>query len=90
MIEEVLTDTRRLGAPATLTAAQIVQIVAGACEPPEESGRPLSHWTPREVAEEVRQRGLVDALRTRSVGRFFKSGRCAAASGRGLAQREAR
>lgn len=90
MREEVLTDTLRLGAPATLTAEQIVQMVAVACEPPEASGRPISHWTPREVAEEVRQRGIVDALSPRSVGRFLQSGRCEAASGRGLAQREAR
>ena len=89
-IEEVLTDKLRLGAPATFTAEQIVQIVAVACEPPEESGRPISHWTPREVAEEVRQRGIVDAISTRSVGRFLKSGRFEAASGRILAQREAR
>jgi len=90
MIEEVLTDNPRLGAPATFTAEQIVQIVAVACEPPEESGRPISHWTPREVADEVRSRGIVDAISTRSVGRFLKSGRCEAASGRVLAQREAR
>ncbi len=89
-IEEVLTDKLRLGAPATFTAEQIVQIVAVACEPPEESGRPLSHWTPREVAEEVRTRGMVNAISTRSVGRFLQSGRCEAASGRVLAQREAR
>lgn len=89
MIEEVLTDKLRLGTPATFTAEQIVQIVAVACEPPEESGRPISHWTPREVAEEVRQRGVVDAISTRSVGRFLKSGRFEAASGRVLAQREA-
>ena len=90
MIEEGLTDPLRLGAPATLTAEQIVQIVAVACAPPEASGRPLSHWTPREGAEEVRQRGMVDVRSTRSVGRFVQSGRCKAASGRVLAQREAR
>jgi putative transposase len=90
MIEEGLTDQPRLGAPATFTAEQIVQIVAVACEPPEESGRPISHWTPREVADEVRTRGIVNAISTRSVGRFLKSGRFEAASGRVLAQREAR
>jgi putative transposase len=85
MIAEVLTDNPRLGAPATLTAGQIVQMVAVACEPPEESGRPISHWTPREVADEVRMRGIVDAISTRSVGRFLTSGRCETASGRVLA-----
>jgi len=70
MSAEGLTDHPRLGAPATFPAEQIVQIVAVACEPPEESGRPLSHWTPREVADEVRTRGMVNAISTRSVGRF--------------------
>src|SRR6266849_9206328 len=80
-IAEVLTDRLRSGAPATFTAEQIVQIVTVACEPPAESGRPISHWTPREVADAVRQRGIVDASSTRSVGRFLKSGRLTAASG---------
>jgi len=56
MIVEALTDHPRPGTPATFTAEQIVQIVAVACEDPAASGRPVSHWTPREVAEEVRKR----------------------------------
>ena len=89
MIAAVLTDTPRPGTPATFTAEQIVQIVAVACEPPEESGRPISHWTPREVADEVRKRGMVETISTRSVGRFLKSGRFEATPGGVLAQREA-
>ena len=86
---EALTDHPRAGTPATFTAEQIVQIVAVACEDPADSGRPVSHWTPREVAEEVRKRGIVETISTRSVGRFLKSGGFAAASGRVLAQRQA-
>jgi len=89
MIVEALTDRPRAGTPATFTAEQIVQIVAVACEDPADSGRPVSHWTPREVAEEVRKRGIVEAISTRSVGRFLKSGRFTAASGGILAQRQA-
>src|SRR5438874_12291141 len=88
--EEALTDTRRPGAPATFTAEQIVQIVAVACENPAEAGRPISHWTPREVADEVIKRGIVETISTRSVGRFLKSGGFAAPSGGVLAQRPAR
>jgi putative transposase len=73
-IVAALTDRPRSGTPATFTAEQIVQIVAVACEDPADSGRPVSHWTPREVAEEVRKRGLVETISTRSVGRFLKSG----------------
>lgn len=84
-----LADHPRAGTPATFTAEQIVRIVAVACEDPADSGRPVSHWTPREVAEEVRKRGIMETISTRSVGRFLKSGGFAAASGRVLAQRQA-
>jgi putative transposase len=59
MSEEALTDHPRPGPPATFTAEQIVQIGAVACEDPADSGRPVSHWTPREGAAEVRKRGGV-------------------------------
>ena len=89
MIVEAWTDHPRSGTPATVTADQIVQIVAVACEDPADSGRPVSHGTPREVAEEVRKRGMVETISTRSVGRCFTSGRLTAASGGVLAQRQA-
>ena len=89
VIVEARTDHPRAGTPATFTAEQIVQIVAVACEDPADSGRPVSHWTPREVAEEVRKRGIVETISTRRVGRFLKSGGCAAPSGGILAQRQA-
>jgi len=84
-----LADHPRAGTPATLTAEQIVQMVAVACADPADSGRPVRHWTPREVAEEVRKRGIMETISPRRVGRFFPSGGCAAASGRVLAQRHA-
>ena len=89
MIVEALTDHLRSGTPATFTAEQMVQMVAVACEDPADSGRPISHWTPREVADEVRKRGIVETISTRSVGRFLQSGRLTAASGGVLAQRQA-
>ena len=89
MMVQALADHPRSGTPATLTAAQIVQIIAVACEDPADSGRPVSHWTPRAVAEEVRQRGMMETMSTRSVGRFLQSGGFAAPSGRVLAQRQA-
>jgi putative transposase len=89
MIVAALTDHPRSGTPATFTAEQIVQIVAVACEDPAASGRPVSHWTPREVAAEVRKRGIVATISTRSVGRFLKSGRFTAPSRGILAQRQA-
>jgi hypothetical protein len=59
---------------------QIVQIVAVACEQPESSRRPISHWTPRELAQEVVKRGIVQEISPRSVGRFLKGGNAATTS----------
>jgi putative transposase len=70
----LLADEPRSGAPGVFTPEQIVQIVALACEPPAASARPVSHWTPRELAEEAVQRGIVAHISPRSVGRFLKSG----------------
>src|SRR2546429_4162900 len=69
MIVEALTDHPRPGTPATFTAAQMVQIVAGACAEAGESGRPQSHWTPREAAEETREPGSTATLSNTSARR---------------------
>jgi putative transposase len=74
-IQEVLADEPRAGRPATYTAEQICQLLAVACESPAQSGRPVSHWSPRELADEVNKRGLVPGVSVRSVGRFLKRGR---------------
>ena len=74
-VPERLQDAARPGAPATFSAEQWCQIIALACEPPEVSGRPISHWTPRELADEARKREIVPTISARHVGRFLKSGR---------------
>jgi transposase len=68
-------DEPRPGAPATFTPEQLCQLMAVACEPPGDSGRPISHWTPRELADEVSKRGIVKRISVRTVGRFLVSGR---------------
>ena len=88
LIEAILDDAPRSGKPATFSPEQIVQIVAVACEPPEKSGRPISHWTSAELADEVKKRGIVKAISPRSVGRFLKRGSPSAAQEPLLAQRQ--
>ena len=83
---ERLQDAPRPGAPATLSAEQWCQIIALACEPPAVSERPISHWTPRELADEARKRGIVVTISERHVGRFLKSGRSQTAQESLLAQ----
>jgi putative transposase len=73
LLQQVLRHTPRRGRPATFTPEQLGQIVAVACEAPADSGRPVTHWTPRALAEEVIRRGLVPSISPRSIGRFFKS-----------------
>ena len=57
-IEEVLSDAPRRGSPGTFTAEQVTQIIAIACEPPENSGRLIDYWMGREFADEARKRGV--------------------------------
>lgn len=71
-IRDVLADEPRPGGPPTFTAEQLCAIMAVACEPPERSGRPVSHWTPHELAAEAIQRGIVTSISPRHVGRFLK------------------
>ena len=73
-IIELLTDAPRPGAPAKFSVEQIVQIVAVACELPASSGRPINHWSPTELADEVIKRKIVEEISPRSVGRILKSG----------------
>ena len=65
---ERLQDGERPGAPATFSLEQILQLFAIACAPPETYGRPLSHWTPRELAMEVVKQGIVEAISPGACG----------------------
>ncbi len=84
--EDLLSDLPRPGCPCTFSAEQVTQILAVACEPPSQSGRPVTHWTPGELADEVIKRRIVESISPRQVGRFLKYGRPAAASQPLLAQ----
>ena len=86
LIEGLLDDAPRPGGPATFGPEPIVQIVAVACEPPEKSGRPISHWTHRELADEVKKRQIVADIHPTTVGLFLKRGQLAAAPQPLLAQ----
>jgi transposase-like protein len=85
-----LADAPKPGAPARLTPEQVCQIVALACELPATSGRPISQWSGREVADEVVARGITDRLSPRHAARLLKSRRPAAPSRAVLAHAGAR
>jgi len=52
-IGDILSDAPRSGSTGTFTAEQVTQILAVACEPPEQSGRPVDRWTHRELADDI-------------------------------------
>src|ERR687897_132982 len=60
--------------PPTFTAQQICAIVALACEPPDASGVPITHWSQSALAREAIKRGLVETISHGSIGRFLKGG----------------
>ena len=68
---EKLEDAARSGRPASFTIEQLTQLYALACDPPEKYGRPISHWTPRELADELIQQKIVESISTRHVGRLL-------------------
>jgi len=69
-IRERFEDIPRPGRPSEITAEQTCQMVAMACEQPKE--RPISHWTGREIAEEVMARGIVEHISPRHAARLLK------------------
>ena len=73
-VSERLEDAPRPGKPATITAEQLCQIVALACETPLESKRPISQWTGRELADEIKQRHIVEQISPRHASRLLKRG----------------
>ena len=80
IITKVLSDEPRWGTPKFFSVEIVVQIVALACESPQESERPVSHWSARELASEAVKRGIVEKVSPRSVGRFLKGGYSTTAS----------
>jgi putative transposase len=73
-IEDRLQDGPRPGAPSRITADQRCKIEALACEKPENSERPISQWTAREIADEVLKRKIVEQISARHAARLLKRG----------------
>ena len=84
LIIGILDDDERCGAPPKFTPEQITGIIALACEPPADSGLPVSHWTPPELARaaagpissEAIKRGIVESISPRQVDRFLAKRTC--------------
>jgi len=42
------------------------------CENPSEYGRPITHWTQRELVDELIKQKIVESISTSEVGRILK------------------
>jgi transposase len=71
-IRDVLRDAPRSGAPGKFAAEQIVQLLSIACESPRDSGRPVDDWTGRELADEMKQRAIVDSISVSRVNELLR------------------
>lgn len=74
LVADVLDDAKRPGGPPTFSAEQLAMIIGIACELPQDGGRPVTHWTPREIADEAIKRGVVESISPRHVDRVLKGG----------------
>jgi putative transposase len=75
-ISERLQDAPRPGKKPQITTEQCCQMAALACEAPSKAGRPISQWTGREIADEMRARGIVEQISPRHAARLLKKGGC--------------
>jgi transposase len=73
-IVEALSDAPRSGRPPEFEPEQILEIIATACEDPQDSGLAVSHWTAKDLAQEAMARDIVKQISTRTVARFL--GQC--------------
>jgi putative transposase len=71
---ERLQDAPRPGTPPRITVEQRCQIAAVACEAPSKAGRPISQWTGREIADELKVRGIVEQISPRHASYLLKKG----------------
>lgn len=69
-----LRDAPRPGAVPKFTAEQRAQMAVLACEAPAKTGRPISQWTGREIADEMKTRGIVTQISPRHAARLLKKG----------------
>ena len=73
-LTERLQDDPRPGVKPKFTTEQRCQMAALACSAPAKAGRPISQWTGREIADEMKARGIVEQISPRHAARLLKKG----------------
>ena len=71
-IKKTLADLPRSGRPARISPEQQAKLISLACEDPEDSGRPITNWSGRELADEIKQRGIIEMISPRWVSELLR------------------
>jgi Homeodomain-like domain/DDE superfamily endonuclease len=66
-----LVDRPRPGRPSRITAVQVAEVKALACQLPAETGTPLSTWSCPDLATEVVNRGIIPAISASTIRRIL-------------------
>lgn len=72
LIEQRLQDSERVGARPKFSMEQVIELFALACSPPSDYGRPISHWTVRELTDEIIKQGIIESISIRHLGRLLE------------------
>lgn len=70
---EILKDSPRSGTPARITIAQKEQIVALACEQPEDYGIQKTDWTLKDLQKVVLEKQILPTITSVYIGRLLKN-----------------
>ena len=71
LLKILVADNPRCGAPAAYTLRQYTDIVKIAMQKPSEYDRPITHWTARELTDEVHKQQITLGISQRQVQRFL-------------------
>jgi putative transposase len=66
-VAQRLQDSERVGSPVKFNMEQVIELFALACSPDEDYGRPTSHWTARELADEIMKQGIIESISARHM-----------------------
>lgn len=71
-ILDILTDVPRSGAPKRITLSEEQQLIALACEKPEDHGIPMTQWNREMLAKVAMAEGIVEKISPRYVSELLK------------------
>ncbi len=73
LLMEMLSDKPRSGRPCEFTPEQLCLVMRIALEKPDDSNRPITFWTAREIANETIKRKIVDYISSSTVSNLLRN-----------------